>query len=294
MIGDRHYMRERPDYGRPSLTVQLMAILIACFIVQNLILYYTGFNLFKWLALTESVLHKGWVWQLFTFQFLHAPLEFGGFVHIFFNCLVLYYFGTALETAMSAKQFLTLYFGSGAAGGLFHCLGNLFFPGNFPGHVVGASAGIEGLVAAFCFIYAGQQVLLFYVLPIPTRFLFIFSMLFSAFGILVPVGANAGVAHGAHLGGLLAGYAYVRWILNSNWQMPTIKWPFRRNQIIISTSRSTFRKPRPMTGGDVPAEEFISKEVDPILDKITKHGIHSLTEAERKTLEAARARMAKR
>ncbi|MEW6160504.1 MAG: DUF6576 domain-containing protein [Verrucomicrobiota bacterium] len=45
---------------------------------------------------------------------------------------------------------------------------------------------------------------------------------------------------------------------------------------------------------DLPSDEFISREVDPILDKISAHGIHSLTERERKILEAARAKMAKR
>lgn len=53
-------------------------------------------------------------------------------------------------------------------------------------------------------------------------------------------------------------------------------------------------KRRPPVEEEVPSEEFISKEVDPILDKISAHGIQSLTERERKILEKARSKMAKR
>lgn len=295
MISDRHYMRDdQRSYGLPSLTIQLIVVLIACFVVQNLLMYYTGFYVFKWFALTHSALAKGWLWQLLTFQFLHAPLDNGGFLHIFFNCLSLYFVGMALETCISRKQYMVLYLGSGIAGGLLHAVGNIFFHNNFLTPVVGASAGIAGMIGAFCFMFPGQQILLFFVLPIPAKFFFIFGVLFSIFGILVPIGSNAGVAHGAHLGGLLGGWAYVRFVLNANWQFPSFRWPFRKKELVISSTRSSVTRAKPVPEADLPPEEFISKEVDPILDKISQHGIHSLTERERKILEAARARMARR
>jgi membrane associated rhomboid family serine protease len=296
MISDRHYMRDRPSGWEQPLTIQLIFVLIACFVVENVVLYYTDFPLFKWFALTPRALQKGWLWQLLTFQFLHAPLSNNGagFFHIFCNCLGLYFVGQAMETAISRRQYLTLYLGSGIIGGLLQALGSIFLPGNFGPGAVGASAGLAGLLAAFCFMFPGQQILLFFIIPVPAKFFFIFGVLLSIFGILVPQGANSGVAHGAHLGGMLAGYAYVRWVLNSTWELPSIRWPFRKKSVIISSTRSSAGRASIIPEGDIPLDEFMSKEVDPILDKISQHGIQSLTERERRILEAARARTAKR
>jgi membrane associated rhomboid family serine protease len=296
MISDRHYMRDRPSRWEQPLTIQLIFILVACFVLQSVLLYYTEFRVFHWFSLTDRALRRGWVWQLLTFQFLHAPLggNGGGFFHIFFNCLALYFVGQAMETAISRKQYLILYLGSGLAGGLLQAVGNIFLPNNFVVPVVGASAGIAGLMAAFCFMFPGQQVLLFFVIPVPAKFFFIFGVLISVFGILVPQGSMLGVAHGAHLGGLLAGYVYVRWVLNANWELPSIPWPFRKKNMIISSTRSPASARPAVSAGEVPQEEFMSKEVDPILDKISQHGIQSLTDRERRILEAARARMARR
>jgi membrane associated rhomboid family serine protease len=299
MIGDRHYMRASSRYEQRPLSIQIIILLVICFILQNAFVFLPHPSgerwdaLLDWLGLSRYALSRGWIWQLLTFQFLHALLSSGGFLHIFLNCLTLYFFGPAVEATMSRKQFLLLYLGGGACGGLLQALGYLALPTNFALPVVGASAGICAVLAAFAFVFPGQVILIMGILPIPAKFFFIFSVLCAVFGIMVP-SKGAGVAHGAHLGGLLAGWAYVRWVLNGTWRMPTFNWPFKKKSIIISTSRSTFRRARPINLGDVPPEEFISKEVDPILDKITKHGIHSLTEAERRTLEAARAKMAKR
>jgi membrane associated rhomboid family serine protease len=299
MIGDRHYMRDSSRYSARPLSIRIIILLVTLFTLQNAFVFLPHPSLarwewlLKWFGLSQNVLAGGRIWQLLTFQFLHAILTEGGFWHIFFNCLSLYFFGPAVDAAMSRKQFLLLYLGGGACGGLFQALGHFVLPENFGLPVVGASAGIAAVIAAFAFLFPGQIIMVMGILPVPAKFFFIFAALYAVFGIMVPSGGG-GMAHGAHLGGLLAGWAYVRWVLNSTWEIPKLRWPGSNKRVIISTNRSTFGKARPMTAGDVPAEEFISKEVDPILDKITKHGIHSLTEAERKTLEAARARMAKR
>jgi membrane associated rhomboid family serine protease len=294
MIGDRHYMREPSFRSERPLSIKLIIVLVICFVVQTVLMYYANASdfIFDWLALNRYAITRGRIWQLVTFQFLH-----GGLLHLFFNCLVLYMFGLAVENTMSRKHFLTLYFGSGIAGGLLEIVGHLLLPNHFGGAVVGASAGLMGLLAAFAFMFPHQQILVFFILPVPAMFFFIFSVLLSLYCILVPSVAG-GIAHGAHLGGLLAGWFYIKFVIHGGWEMPTfrIKMPSMKKESERPTPQqmAAMKAARQSSQGDLPPEEFISKEVDPILDKISAHGIQSLTDRERRILEAARARMARR
>lgn len=281
---------QEPVFGpRKSITVTLLIVLGACFVLQSILLSYSasGTSLVRELALTRDAIARGHLWQLFSFQFLHA-----GFFHVFLNGLCLYFLGRALEHSMSTRHFLQLYLGAGLAGGVLQALGNLVLPYNFPAPVVGASAGVSGLIAAFSFLYPAQEIYLFFVLRFPARFFFILSVILSIFFILVPAG-SVGIAHGAHLGGLLFGYAYARWLLHMEWKLPKLNL-FRKPKVFVHTRQANTWPTQKVTKTDLPSEEFISKEVDPILDKISAHGIQSLTDRERKTLEAARAKMAKR
>src|SRR5205085_2323529 len=180
------------------------------------------------LVLKREAITRGYVWQFLTFQFLHANL-----LHIFFNCVTLYFFGRALEITLSKRHWLAIYFGGGFAGGLIHALGNIIFPYNFPGGVVGASAGIAGLLAAFSYFYPQQEINLWFILRFPAKFFFILSVILSLFFILVPA-AGGGVAHGAHLGGLLFGYAYARWLIHWEWKMPNLNF-LRRQKVFVHT-----------------------------------------------------------
>lgn len=286
-----------PDYGRRlSLTVKLLIVLVVCFVVQAFIQFYSPrFPLFRWFALTPRALFSGEVWQLLTFQFLHAPFGNGGFFHIFFNAWSIYIFGSPVEERLGPKRFLVLYLASGVLGGLAQCLATLVFPISATSPVVGASAGAFGLLAAYCALYPDRQLqlLLFFVLPVTltSRMLLVFSGLIALFGTIVPAG---GVAHAAHLGGLLAGLAFIRWVADSEFSTP--KWPFRTGSGGGATraARPMDRWPEarpPVRPPDPSPGEFISREVDPILDKISAHGIHSLTAEERKILDAARSKM---
>jgi hypothetical protein len=99
------------------------------------------------------------------------------------------------------------------------------------------------------------------------------------------------VAYAAHFGGMLTGIFFVRgpvWLQNLN-----IRRSIGRRSQREPAPRRVWRRPRKRTE-ELGAAEFISREVDPILEKISAHGIHSLTEQERQILEAARNKMAKR
>lgn len=303
MLDDRSYMRTDSRPNRWSMTVVLLAVNAVCYLVQHFAGSYTKF-LYDYFALSTEGLRHGFVWQLITFQFMH-----GGILHLLFNSIAIYFFGRAIEETLGPKTFLKLYFSSGVLGGLLQILGALLFPNHHFGHaVVGASAGGFGLIAAFATLFPERSLtlLLFFIIPInmKAKFLLLGSAILAIFGILDNAFADvsrSAVAHAAHLGGMLAGVAYIRWIVLSN--RASIRWrPFGRAPSVRelvkanSAGRSSWRRTKTVAPPteDLPSAEFISQEVDPILDKISAHGIHSLTDSERQVLDAARKKMAKR
>ena len=291
MLDDRPYMRE-PRYGsRPPLSWTWILILanLGVFILTEINRVYIRWNVDEYFALSNEGLKRGFVWQIITFQFLHAGLS-----HFLLNMLGLFFCGKAMEQVLGGKRYLQLYFLSGIAGGILQCLLGFISP-IFGGAVVGASASLFGLIAAFTRMYPEQQILLMFVIPVKARYFLWGAIGISVFYILVPGGQ---VAHGAHLGGILAGVLYVRYFIHGNWtlSMPSISLPRRAQKTQGGLSRPAWRTRETASASDIelPPADFISREVDPILDKISAHGIQSLTERERKILEAARAKMARR
>jgi membrane associated rhomboid family serine protease len=309
MLEDRYYMRRSPFETRRSATLALVVANVIAFFAECVFYgYYPSQRVpipipdNDVLALSWAGLAHGYIWQLFTFQFLHA-----GFLHLLFNCWAIYFFGRELEEALGVKRFLTLYFASGAIGGLVQALagglaihyGHTAWAFRFAGPTVGASAGAFGLLAAFAMLYPERllTLLIFFVVPISMRakFLLLFSVLLALFGIVVPVG---NMADAAHLGGIAAGVVYVRYAAHWQWHWPRLsrrRGPPPRKLVRVTTAPAgPWLRSKTQPQDELPPEEFLSKEVDPILDKISAKGIQSLTERERRILESARQRMRKR
>jgi membrane associated rhomboid family serine protease len=285
-LADRYYMRDA--YHPPRMTTWLIITLIAAFLIQSLLLFYGDFELSQHLALSVDGLRHGRIWQLLTFQFLHScPWPW----HVLFNCLGLYFFGRPVEEMVGERKFLALYLLSGLAGGLLQVLVTVVLPRHPDIPVVGASAGVCGMIAIFCAINPMQELTTWiYFLPITirARYLLIALGAYSIFGTLIPLSS---VAHAAHLGGILLGLAYVRFARRISPDLPS--WfPSRlrvRAQRYPNENRAkhaSWKRPNPQR-----APEFISREVDPILEKISAQGLDSLTDRERKILEAARQRL---
>ena len=208
MLDDRHYMRSdyQPSRHPFRWTWSATNILIISLVVAFFAQYYhsatfRGFNL-DYFALTPDLFLRGYVWQLLTFQFLHA-----GPSHLIFNGLGLWMFGRELEARLGKSRFLTLYFCSGVAGGLLQGIGELLAPGFFGLGTVGASAGIFGLIAAFCILEPDATLLAFFVLPMRAKTLLYISIAASLILPFVPAASN--MAHAAHLGGILFGVFYI-------------------------------------------------------------------------------------
>jgi len=295
MLEDRHYLRQ-PWFRSPgSATVVLLVVNVAAFVLQNLLYRFSSFPVNRCFALSLEGLGQGFVWQLLTYQFMH-----GGWLHLLLNGWAIYVFGRAIEETLGWKSFLTLYFSSGVAGGLFQALLGVLLHGVYAAPVLGASAGAFGLVAAFAALYPERPLtlLLFFVIPLSLRakFLLLFSALLAVLGILVP---TDNIAHGAHLGGMLAGIVFVRYAVHWHWRWPRFRRPQHPLPRLLVRARHPHQPgawqegPR-VPDEDLPPEEFLSKAVDPILDKISAHGIQSLTERERRILETAREKMVRR
>jgi len=287
MLEDRSYMRESSGRYR-SASVTLFWTIIAAFFLQQIDFVYNSGRFNAWLGLSPTGIRKGYVWQFLTFQFLHS-----GWLHLFFNLFALWSFGRVVEQIIGTRRFLQVYFGAGIIGGILQVALGFIDPQIWGGYTVGASAGICGIIAVSAMIDPHSSISI-WGFPMRAKPFLIGLICLSIFGIVVPFDR---AAHAAHLGGILTGMAFVRWFLNSDWSFP--KWRFRPSSApreLVSTPAGSFwKKPKPMPPEeDIPSGDFISKEVDPILDKIHAHGLQSLTERERRILEAARAKMSRR
>jgi membrane associated rhomboid family serine protease len=138
------------------------------------------------------------LWQPLSYMFMHANLT-----HIFFNMFNLWMFGAAMENFWGTKRFLVYYLACGIGAGLLYML----LPGM---HVtVGASAAVYGLLLAFGMTFPNEYIYLYFLMPIKTKW-FIGGMIAIELiqGIFY---SYDGIAHFAHLGGMLIGFLLIMW-----------------------------------------------------------------------------------
>jgi len=286
------------------MTVWLVITNVVAFLLQ-LLLIRVAPKAYPYFPLSVAGLRQGYVWQLITFQFMHA-----GPLHLLLNCWGIFMFGREVEEALGRNRFLTLYFSSGVIGGLLQAAFTLLLAqiqGNqslLMTQVVGASAGAFGLIAAFATLYPERplMLLLFFIIPVNMRakFLLLFEGLVALLGMAYYRSGGGHdsqlVAHAAHLGGMLTGIFFVRHAVHWQWhQLNRVRRRPPQPLIRVPSERAAaWRRSKTSVVEDLPPDEFLSKEVDPILDKISAQGIQSLTDRERRILEAAREKMARR
>ena len=141
-------------------------------------------------------------WQVVTYAFLH-----GSFEHLFFNMLGLWMFGSELERIWGEKRFLQFYAASVLAAALAQLVVTAVMGSVYP--TVGASGGLFGLLFAFAVMFPNRVILLFFVIPMKARYLVaLYGLLELYQGVYV---MNSGVAHFAHLGGMVGGFLMIRY-----------------------------------------------------------------------------------
>jgi membrane associated rhomboid family serine protease len=141
-------------------------------------------------------------WQIVTYAFLH-----GGLLHLAFNMFALYMFGGAIEQVFGARRYLTYYMGCVVSAALAQLLVAGMSGDVYP--TVGASGGVFGLLLAYAIYFPNTRLMLLFP-PIPMRartFVFIYAVLELFLGV---TGSQSGVAHFAHLGGMIGGFLLLR------------------------------------------------------------------------------------
>jgi membrane associated rhomboid family serine protease len=144
-------------------------------------------------------------WQVVTYSFLH-----GNFTHLFLNMLAVYMFGSGIEQLYGARRYLEYYFAAVLAAAVTQLVVSAASGSYYP--TVGASGGVFGLLLAYAIHFPRRTiVLLFPPIPMPAwLFVIVYAVLELYLGV---TGSQAGVAHFAHLGGMLGG-----WIMLSYWR----------------------------------------------------------------------------
>jgi len=141
-------------------------------------------------------------WQLVTYAFLHLT-----FAHLFFNMLGLWMFGSELERIWGERRYLQFYFASLLAAGITQLLVTNLMGNEAP--TVGASGALFGLLLAFTMMFPNRIILLFFIIPMRARWL---VLLYGVLELYQGIYVNQdGVAHFAHLGGMLGGLLMIRY-----------------------------------------------------------------------------------
>jgi len=180
------------------ITQALLLINVAAFCLD----YFLGSWFTRALALWP--IGQGFApWQLVSYAFLH-----GSVFHLFFNMMGLWMFGSEIERVWGPKRYLQFYMVSLLTAALAQLLVALLVGGVYP--TVGASGALFGLLLAFGMLFPNRQIMLL-IPPIPMKAK-VFVAIYGAIELFLGVtGTQQGVAHFAHLGGMLGGFLMIQY-----------------------------------------------------------------------------------
>jgi membrane associated rhomboid family serine protease len=206
--------------GPGPLTPAVRALIVAN--VALFLLVQVVAMLPVWLGLLPVyVFERWWFWQPVTYMFLHGEL-----FHLLFNMLTLWMFGVDLErrwgTRFFARYYLFCGLGAAATTLVVSLLPFGFAEQMYASVTVGASGAIYGLLVAYAMTYPNRPILVFLLFPLPAR---VAVLLFGAIAFYLSVSdPRGGVAHAAHLGGLLAGYLYLAGLRGGVFSLVRSQW----------------------------------------------------------------------
>ncbi len=263
--------------GRFTVAAVLIALHVAAYTAQLLVEFLTidprwdSVRMLDWIALSGGGIAEGHYWQFFSFGLLHL-----GPFHALGNVLVLYLAGRELEPIIGGRNLLGLYLAGNVLGGVAHWLAMPDVP------LVGVSAGVVALVLAFTTILPELEftVNLFFVLPIRLKSKHIAFALVVACAAMCVIPTVPQIGPVAMLAGAIVGWAYARQ-LGFGDPLFFQRYLFEKRQRDSRLARMS-------------ADQFVSLEIDPILEKISRDGMQSLSRAERKILALGGEKLASR
>ena len=215
------------SFGPGPMTPAVRALLYANIGVYVASLFFPV--LLEWLGLVPKlVVERGFVWQLATYMFVHAPWP----THILFNMLILWMFGVELERMWRTRFFVKFYAITGIGAGLISILVS-FIPlaatrATYNADIIGASGALYGLLLAFAMYFPNRPILMFFFFPVPAKY---FVAILGGIAFLMSVQGNGPVAATTHLGGLLVAYIYLqngRGGLTAELKYRYLKWKMNR------------------------------------------------------------------
>lgn len=231
-------------------------------------------------AIPVEVLHKPWT--LLTYMFMHSTPNI---FHILINMLMLYWFGKIFLVFLSEKKLLNIYIFGGLSGALIYLLAYQFVPmlrDNPPMlGMVGASASVMAIMIATATLVPDYKIMLLLIGEVKLKYV---ALIFILIDLLSLKGGNSG-GHFAHLGGVIYGFLYIRYIRSnsplSNFiekKVDSIKGLFKTKDkdYIRYKKVKIIPKKRP--------SDASQQEIDIILDKIAASGYESLTDREKELL----------
>ena len=233
-------------------------------------------------------------WQPITYMFMHD-----GFWHLFFNMFALWMFGATLENSWGNKRFLIYYMVCGIGAGLIqmlvislqiHALLQVLSPDIHQFHAlnaamnsvtVGASGSVFGLLLAFGMMYPNSVIYIYFLLPVKAKWFVVF---YGAIELFYGVtGTQDGIAHFAHLGGMLFGFFLILYWNKGNrffnFKIPSLKK--RRNYKYTISSNYNYDTHH-LSDEEYNYQKKQNEErINHILDKISKNGYETLTQEEK-------------
>ena len=230
-----------------------------------------GDALFRhWLALDGHSIHLRQYWTFLTFPLLHDSNP----LHLLANMVLLFFAGREVEPIVGRRHFLALYLGGNLLGGVAHWLA-------MPDvQLVGVTAGVTAVFVAFTTILPELEVTvhLFFVLPLRLRAKYLAIALLALSAIFWVTLKMSVIGPAGMIAAGLFAWVYVKQLGFGN--------PLAIQRYIFAKRQRAARLER------MSPDQFISTEIDPILEKISTHGMHSLSRAERKILEQGRGKIA--
>lgn len=299
-INDSNYTVQNPltnlltYFKRNNMLVKLILINVAVWVLMmvfNVVfdLFNTDFsrNVIPWLAVPASLERLiTRPWTLISYMFLHFD-----FWHILFNMLWLYWFGRIFLEYLTQRQLLSTYLLGGLAGALLYILSFNIFPkfqdAYLESMALGASASVMAVVVAISYYVPNYRIHLLFIGPVRIYYIAVLSVFLD---IIMIRSSNSG-GHLAHLGGALWGLYFIYRLKNGRdisilfSKIPTFSFSGTRTK----TSKTRFKKVH-TNDRPVKDEEYNynkaqqQKQIDKILDKISKSGYDSLSREEKELL----------
>ena len=235
----------------------------------NLLLYIfkeisqSEINLVRILGLSPDTVWS-LIWQPITYMFVH-----GDFWHVAVNMLVLFLFGSELETVWGRTEFLKYYLITGIGSGLVWLLFQTISQGS--AFLIGASGAVYGILTAYGLMFPNRIVYIYFLFPIRVKW---FVIILGVIAFFSSLGNHSNISHLTHLSGMVLGLFYLRF--NRKWTQ--IIFTLRKQIVESKLKREESRQKK---------KKVLQQDVDQILDRINQVGYDGLSDHEKNRLYAA-------